>query len=180
MVAMPGRGIALLTGVLLIVGCDRQPAAAPAPSASPGLAVRSPVFAGGAPIPARFTCAGPGDRPAIAWSGATAAAWAIVVDDPDAPGGDFYHWVVVDLPGGTTGVAGAVPAGAHEIKNSGGRAAWTPPCPPSGTHHYRFTVYGLRAPTGLGAGSSLGDALATIQRGATVQGRLTGLVTHAG
>lgn len=176
---MHRRGLALLTAALLAGGCGAG-STPPQPSAAPGLKVSSPAFTEGAPIPAQFTCAGPGDRPPIAWSGATTRAWAIVVDDPEAPGGDFFHWVVVDLPPGTTGVAGALPAMAHEIKNSGGRTAWTPPCPPSGTHHYRFTVYGLAAPTGLSEDASLDDALATLQKVSVIQGRLTGLVTHSG
>jgi Raf kinase inhibitor-like YbhB/YbcL family protein len=134
----------------------------------------------GAPIPAAFTCTGGGRRPALSWTGASAPAWAIVVDDPDAPSGDFYHWVVVDLPGATTSVGETVPAGARELTNSGGSTGWTPPCPPSGTHHYRFTVYALKATTGLSAGTSLNDAFDQITKAATAEGRLTGLVAHAG
>ena len=41
--------------------------------------------------------------------------------------------------------------------------AWTPPCPPSGTHHYHFTGYALDGPTGLPDSASIKDALAAIQ-----------------
>jgi Raf kinase inhibitor-like YbhB/YbcL family protein len=104
----------------------------------------------------------------------------VIVDDPDAPGGEFYHWGVVDLPAGTTTLGAAVPAPAHELRNSAGSVGWTSPCPPSGTHHYRFTVYGLRAATGLPAGATANEALTAITGTAVVQGRLTGLVTHSG
>ena len=103
---------------------------------------------------------------------------AIVMSDPDAPGGNYYHWVVVDLPAGSTGVAADLPTGARELRNSGGHPAWTPPCPPSGTHHYRFTAYALSAATGLPADASLEDAFAAISRGTIAQGTLTGLVSH--
>jgi len=66
MAGMFRRGIALLGGVLLMAGCGARPAAKSAPSAPPGLTVTSPAFAEGGPIPAQFTCAGPGDRPPVA------------------------------------------------------------------------------------------------------------------
>jgi hypothetical protein len=101
-----------------------------------------------------------------------------VVSDPDAPGGNYYHWVVIDLPAGSTGVAADLPAGARELKNSGGHPEWTPPCPPSGTHHYQFTAYALTTATGLPADASLDDAFAAISRDTIARGTLTGLVSH--
>ena len=172
-------GLALLAGVLVVAGCAKSPAPPSAPAAG-SLTVTSTDFREGGPIPAAFTCTGGGRRPALSWTGASAPAWAIVVDDPDAPSGDFYHWVVVDLPAATTSVGDTVPAGARELKNSAGSTGWTAPCPPSGTHHYRFTVYALKAPTGLSADTSLNDAFDRITTAATAQGRLTGLVAHAG
>jgi Raf kinase inhibitor-like YbhB/YbcL family protein len=175
----PLAGSLVLTGGLLTCGglaaCGKQPDA-PRPTVSQTLTVTSPAFTEGGPIPVRFTCSGAGERPEIDWTAATpAAAYAVVVDDPDAPGGDFYHWVVLDLPAGATKVAaGALPPGAHELR----KAAWSAPCPPSGTHHYRFTVYALSKATGLGAGTPLTDAFDAIDRASVAQGRLTGLFTH--
>jgi Raf kinase inhibitor-like YbhB/YbcL family protein len=135
----------------------------------------------GAEIPIIFTCTGSGQVPDIDWTGdgRGAAVFAVVVDDPDAPGGTFTHRVVVDLPSTSTHLGLTPPPGAHEANNSAGKPGWTPPCPPSGTHHYRFTVYGLRKATGLADGTSLDAALKAITSGAVVQGRLTGLVTHS-
>ena len=180
---MDRRGLLMLGVALALPACGgRSTPAPPAPSAARSLVVTSTAFAEGAAIPAEFTCTGGGRRPPLAWSGDLhgATALAIVVDDPDAPGGDYYHWVVVDLPAGTAGLGEGAPPGGREIGNSGGAASWTPPCPPSGTHHYRFTVYGLSAATGLPADASLDDALSAIQRTAVAQGRLVGLATHRG
>jgi Raf kinase inhibitor-like YbhB/YbcL family protein len=158
------------------------PSSAPASSASvpATLVVTSPAFTEGATIPAAYTCTGAGQMPAIAWSGDLkgAAAIAIIVDDPDAPIGTFVHLIVLDLPASATGLGATLPAGAHYALNGAGRAGWTPPCPPSGTHHYLFTVYGLSAPTGLGDGTTATAARAAITAKAVVQGRLTGLVSH--
>ena len=161
-----------LLALLLLAACG---------GATPsGLTVTSGSFADGAQIPKSFTCTGGSQVPDIAWSGDLhgAAALAVVVDYPDAPGGTFVHRVVVDLPPTTTHLAADLPAGAHQADNSAGRLGWTPPCPPSGTHHYRFTVYGLSKPTGLPDGTAPEKAIEAIASRSVVQGRLTGLVTH--
>jgi phosphatidylethanolamine-binding protein (PEBP) family uncharacterized protein len=61
-----------------------------------------------------------------------------------------------------------------EIHNSGGRTGYFGPCPPSGTHHYRFTVYALRATTGLSSNARLEDALDVIDEDTVAWGRLVG------
>jgi Raf kinase inhibitor-like YbhB/YbcL family protein len=142
--------------------------------------VTSPVFTDGATIPKDYTCVGAGKMPNLAWTGDLkgSTAVAVVVDDPDAPSGTFVHLVVVDLPAGTTSLGDTLPTGAYYALNGAGHPGWTPPCPPSGTHHYRFTVYGLSSPTGVPDGSSAAQAEAAIFAKALVQGRLTGLVSH--
>lgn len=147
------------------------------------ITVTSTAFGEGEPIPTEFTCDGPGRVPPIAWSGtpADAGAVALVVDDPDAPRGTFTHWVVLDLPATTSELGGGpVPSGGVEARNSGGKASWYPPCPPSGTHRYRFTVYALDRPTELGAGADLDTALAAVERLATTHGRLIGTYRRGG
>jgi phosphatidylethanolamine-binding protein (PEBP) family uncharacterized protein len=69
------------------------------------------------------------------------------------------------------------PAGAEELPNSAGGRGWTPPCPPSGTHHYRFTVYAIADPAPSPAGvppAGLADLLAARS---IASGVLTGLVS---
>jgi Raf kinase inhibitor-like YbhB/YbcL family protein len=163
---------------LCAAGCGGDRPAPPTTSAAAGLTVTSSAFSEGGPIPADFTCTGAKQRPPLAWTGDTrgVTSLAVVVDDPDAPGGDFYHWIVTGLPPATTGLTGDLPAGARQIKNSGGGTDWTPPCPPSGTHHYRFTVYGLNAPV---TGTDAGGVFRDITGHTVVQGRLTGTVMHA-
>jgi Raf kinase inhibitor-like YbhB/YbcL family protein len=166
-----------VTVTVTAAGCGNDRPQAPAAGATTGLTVTSSAFTDGGTIPDAFTCTGDRQRPPLAWTGDVkgATTLAVVVDDPDAPGGDFVHWIVVDLPPTTAGVIGDLPAGARQIKNSGGDAGWTPPCPPSGTHHYRFTVYALDTPIG---DTGAAGAFTTITGHAVVQGRLTGLVTH--
>jgi hypothetical protein len=140
------------------------------------ISVTSRAFGEGDAIPVEFTCDGADDSPPLAWTGAPddAAAVALLVDDPDAPRGTFVHWVVLDLPPSTTSVgSGEVPAGGVQARNSAGEASYFGPCPPSGTHRYRFTVYALSEPTGLDTGADLDEAVTAIDRLAVARGRLT-------
>ena len=137
----------------------------------------SPEFADGQTIPRDFTCSGSGAAPGVAWQGVPvpAASVALVVTDPDAGSGGFVHRVLYNLPPQDGQVPGAAtPGGAKEADNSGGRPGWTAPCPPSGTHHYHFTVYALSAAP---AGPSTQDVLDQIGRTTLARGELIGLVS---
>ncbi len=165
----------LLLCSLVLVGCGDDPASDIGAGAPVTVTVTSPALGEGQAIPPRFTCDGPEQSPPLAWrgEGEHPAAWGLVVDDPDAPGGTFVHWVVVDIPARFGAVReGEVPAGAAQATNSSGEVSYAGPCPPSGTHRYRFTVYALSAPTGLADGADLEDALAAIESAAEARGTL--------
>lgn len=121
----------------------------------PRMTVTSPAFAAGGTIPARFTCAGSDVSPPLAWSAPPAATRSLVVlvDDPDAPGGDFTHWLVYRLAPGLDSLA----AGSHrglQGRNGFGRLGYGGPCPPSGpAHRYRFHVIALNDTPRLAAGA---------------------------
>lgn len=119
--------------------------------------VTSLAFADHAPIPARYTADGCGLSPPLQWSGAPAAASALVliVEDADSPTPQpLVHGIVVDLPLGNGGIGeGALPSANHEGSgfraglNSYLQAAWLPPDPPPGhgVHRYAFQVFALEA-----------------------------------
>ena len=169
---------ALLVGALLlaVAGCGSDNPAPPSDAGPADIVVTSSAFDEGAEIPEQFTCTGVGDIPPLTWTGvpASAAAVALVVSDPDAH--DYYHWVALDLPTSPATVDG--PADV-EARNSKGSTGWTPPCPPSGTHHYEFTVYALDAPTGVADGSETARALDAIDEHAIAHGTLTGVVSSS-
>ena len=173
------RALAFLLPVLLLGACSHDSSPSVASSAAGTLSVTSDAFSEGGAIPSQYTCKGEGPAPTIRWSGDLhgAKAIAVVVDDPDAPSGTFVHRVVLDLPATTTSLGPDAPAGAHQARNSGGSTGWTPPCPPSGTHHYRFSVYGLSTVTGLPDGVDTDQALKAVTDRVVVQGRLTGTVS---
>ena len=141
---------------------------APPPAASEAFTLTSTAFAEGGAIPKEFTCDGANVSPPLFWAGAPAgtAALVLVVDDPDARG--FVHWIVLDLTevdGG--GLIQGVPATADSVQQgttSFGKVGWGGPCPPSGTHHYRFVLTALAAPLGLPGHPSGADVEAALAR----------------
>ncbi len=170
--------VLLVALVAVLTACgSTQPQEVQSVTSSTSITVTSSAFQEGKPIPVEFTCNGAGKIPPLAWTGtpSDAAALALVVDDPDAPSGTFTHWVVLDLPSGTSKLdGGTLPGGAVQATNSGGRVGWYPPCPPSGIHRYRFTVYALSKATGLPTGAGLAEALRAVESTAVAQGRLVG------
>lgn len=132
-------------------------------TAPAGFTLRSPSFADGAEIPIRHTCEGADRSPELAWTAPPSGtrSFALIVDDPDAPDPKaprmtWVHWILYDLPPGTTGlpeaVGHALPAGTHQGVNDWRRTGWGGPCPPIGRHRYFFKLYALDALLGdLGA-----------------------------
>jgi hypothetical protein len=143
----------------------------------------SPDLVPGAVIARSFTADG-GDRsPALAWAGAPAAVhgFALIVDDPDAPGGTWVHWVVYDLPATVSGLAqdqprsAALPGGGHQGRNSWSRLGWNGPSPPPGRpHRYFFKLYALGAPLGLEPGASAGQVEAAMKGKVLAEAELMG------
>jgi Raf kinase inhibitor-like YbhB/YbcL family protein len=118
----------------------------------------SAAFQPGADIPRKYTCDGEDVSPPLRWQNAPALAkaLALIVDDPDAPGGMWVHWVIYDLPATATGLSEAAPntetlkSGARQGMNDFRKVGYGGPCPPPGSaHRYFFRLYALDAPTGL-------------------------------
>jgi len=116
------------------------------------LAITSPAFADGQPIPKTFTADGANLSPQldIANPPLGTACFALIVDDPDAPMGTWVHWVAWNIPASTTKIPeGRLPAGSVEGRNSWGRTGYGGPSPPSGTHRYHFKLYAVDRPIEL-------------------------------
>lgn len=111
-----------------------------------GMSIKSPSFGTNGYIPEEFSCKGRNISPQLMIENVPRGtrSLALVVDDPDAPGGIFVHWVMWDIPPETRQIpAGSVPKGAVQGMNSWKKAAYGGPCPPSGVHHYFFKLYAL-------------------------------------
>lgn len=148
----------------------------------PDFPVTSPAFNDLNDLTARYVCGalkGSGKTPSLHWSASGLSdvnSFTIVVDDPDARGGTYIHWVLANLSSNTTDlVEGDWPKKAIVGRNSAGKAEYTPPCPPKGQRHrYRFTVYGLKEPVTFQTGAELKESLPQIASRTVAVGRITG------
>jgi Raf kinase inhibitor-like YbhB/YbcL family protein len=152
----------------------------PSPAASSAFSLTSTAFGEGDAIPREFSCDGEDVSPPLAWTGVPsgAAALVLVVDDPDARG--FAHWIVLDLPGADGDLPKGVSPTAdspQQGRNDFGKIGWGGPCPPSGTHHYRFTLSALSAPLGLADNPDAQEVAAALSK-ANVLGQATLTATY--
>src|SRR5512140_2488236 len=82
-----------------------------------------------------FGCAGGNRSPHLCWEGAPEGtrSFAVTCFDPDAPtGSGFWHWLVANIPAGTTELAldtgnpdsGLLPAGALQTRTDFGKPGY--------------------------------------------------------
>ncbi len=160
---------------------DGEPAATTPVTGAESFAFTGGDVAAGEPIDPRFSCDGENVSPALAWEEPPAGTveLALVVDDPDAPGGSFVHWVASGIPPEQASLETGSAEGLVEGANGAGGIGWTGPCPPGGeTHGYVFTLYALDAETGLEEGASLDDLRAAIDGHVLGQATLTAPFSH--
>ena len=126
---------------------------------------RSSAFEDGGKIPAKHSCDEADASPPLAISGVPegAISLALVRDDPDAPGGTWDHWVVCNIAPDTAAIPENTEPEGVPGKNSWGKLGYGGPCPPSGTHAYRFKLYALDAELDLRRGSTKLDLESAMQ-----------------
>ena len=160
-----------------VVALVAMAACAPDPSTEASLVsdpidLSSTAFEDGGSIPSRFTCDGDDIAPPLAWSSTPegTAAFALIVDDPDARG--WIHWVVADIPPDLASSSEGASPGT-DGRNDFGRNGWGGPCPPSGNHRYVFELFALSAPLELPAGFSADELRSAMEGKVLGSGRLS-------
>lgn len=111
----------------------------------PPMSLTSSAFQQNAIIPTTYTCDGEGHRPPLTVKNLpkATASLAFFIYDPDAPKG-FTHWILYNVsPHDSVLAEDKNPDGSAVGLNSANKTGYQPLCPPSGTHHYQFTVYAL-------------------------------------
>lgn len=137
--------------------------------------ITSPAFLHNQTIPKKFTCQGQDINPALNIQDIPAGTTSLVliVDDPDAPGGNWDHWIVYNIPVvqeiKENSILGA------EGHNDFGRVHWGGPCPPSGTHRYFFKIFALDSMLTFSKTPRKTDVLAAMQGHVLAQAELIGL-----
>jgi Raf kinase inhibitor-like YbhB/YbcL family protein len=141
--------------------------------------VTSTAFGEGVMIPKKYTCDDQNVSPQLAWTGVPAGtkSIALICDDPDAPVGDWVHWVAFNIPAATKELAEGVrtlPAGSKKGTNDFRKLEYGGPCPPSGVHRYYFKIYALDTQLSLGEGATKVQLLKAMEGHILDQGALMG------
>ncbi len=138
------------------------------------LAVQSVAFANNGHIPSKYTCEGEDINPPIEINdipGETKSL-AIIVEDPDAPGGVFTHWLLWNISP-VEDIAENTNQGVSGI-NDFGKTGYGGPCPPSGSHHYYFKIYALDKELNITAGENKNALLEAMNGHILATGELMG------
>jgi len=147
------------------------------------ISISSDVFENGGMLSLEYTCDGEDRSPPLSWDAAPAGTQsiALIVDDPDAPGKIFVHWVIFNIPANTTRLPGAVPKNKTldddvlQGTNDFGRIGYNGPCPPPGKpHRYFFRIYALDTTLGLKSGATKSQLEAAMSGHILAQGEMIG------
>ncbi len=139
----------------------------------------SPAFQANGPLPKKYTGEGADISPPLAWKDVPPGTkeFALICDDPDAPGSrPFVHWVAYKISPDRTALGEGDAGGALEGRTDFGKPGYGGPMPPrgSGAHRYFFKLYALNAPLQAGGGLTK-DALLSAMKGRVLtQGELVG------
>lgn len=130
--------------------------------------ITSNAFHQGGSIPVKYTCDGENISPPLTWSGipSNTQSIALIMEDPDAPGGIFVHWIIFNIPSFLTELPEDIPKfpvivdGIQQRTTSFGTIGYGGPCPPRGeTHRYFFKIFALDIRLTLPPGASKSDIL---------------------
>ena len=156
-----------------------------APPATPGekkaeIKVTSKAFQDGGMIPKEYTCDGANMSPPLAWTGVPekTKSFALIADDPDAPGKTWVHWVAFNIPANVKELTDNIPAqetistGGQQGTNDFKKIGYGGPCPPSGAHRYYFHLYALDTELTLDSSATKDQLLKAMEGHVLAEGQL--------
>jgi Raf kinase inhibitor-like YbhB/YbcL family protein len=178
----------LLPAVVLFISCQNKNNEKTVPETKNQsesvmeMKITSSAFEEGGMIPSKYSCDSENVSPPLSWSDAPTGikTFAVICDDPDAPGGTWVHWVIYNIPAGASGLPEAVPVkkemdnGAVQGLNDFRKTGYGGPCPPSGTHRYYFKIYALDAKLNPAGDVTKDILLDAMKEHILAQGELTG------
>ena len=143
----------ILMSIFTVTGCggekqnkmETQPSVIFEKEKEVQMKIKSPAFNDGGFIPANYTADGEDISPPLEIEGVPegAATLVLIVDDPDAPGGNWDHWILWNIPATTAGIEAGTHPPCIKGRNDFGTLDYGGPAPPSGTHRYFFKLYAL-------------------------------------
>lgn len=147
--------------------------------------IASAAFSDGENIPSKYTCDGINISPDLKWECRAEGikSYALICDDPDAPAGDWVHWVMYNIPCDLKYLhenvtAHNMPGGALLGITDFRKCEYGGPCPPSGIHRYFYKIYALDAELKLKPGASKAQLLEAMRGHILAEGSLMGKYTR--
>lgn len=162
------------------------------PRTGEGIELSSEAFPDEGKIDRRHSGYGDNLSPPLRWTPVKGAgAYAIVVEDPDAPmEHPFVHWMIWNIPGQVDSLPEGVPnnpelvspQGAIQGMNNNDSAGYFGPHPPAGhgLHHYHFQIFALDGPLTLHPDADLRALTNAMQGRVIADGELVGTYEEAG
>jgi hypothetical protein len=179
--------VAALTGQFT-VKAPQTTAPPPTTTEAPkSFTLTSSAFNNDSAIPPKYSCDGQDVSPALSWANAPAGtkAFALICDDPDAPGGIWVHWVIFNIPSTVTTLQEGVQKqaqladGSLQGRNDFGDTGYGGPCPPPGSlHHYEFKLYALDQVLPLQAGATKAQLVNAMSGHILAEVKLVGTFRH--
>lgn len=147
------------------------------------LELKSPAFENNDFIPDKYTCRGENISPPLNWSGVPEGtkSFALICDDPDAPRGDWVHWIIYDIPAETSNLSEGIksqkilPDGSKQGMTDFRETGYGGPCaPPGPPHRYLFKLYALDAVLNFKTALTKSELLKAIEKHIIEQTKLIG------
>lgn len=151
--------VTILT-IILIIGCinqNKNKSDKNQETQIGDITITSTVFENGGNIPIKYTCNGDKISPPLSFNNIPngTISLALILDDPDATGETWVHWIVFNIPTDITGFKEDMGPRYYIGKNSWGDISYGAPCPPMGERHrYYFRLYALDSELDLLDGAS--------------------------
>jgi Raf kinase inhibitor-like YbhB/YbcL family protein len=147
------------------------------------------AFPANGAIPLRYSAYGDDRSPPLEWTTVPGVqAWALVMQDPDAPRTEpFLHWMIWNIPGDVTSLPEHLPKahrlehpqGAVQGRNDSGGVGYFGPRPPAGAlHRYHFQLFALGAPLQFAPDVRLSEVVNALKGDVIAQADLIGLFEH--
>ncbi|WFO76394.1 YbhB/YbcL family Raf kinase inhibitor-like protein [Desulfurococcaceae archaeon MEX13E-LK6-19] len=146
--------------------------------------VSSPAFGFGGKIPVKYTCDGEDISPPLLIKGVppSAKSLVLIMYDPDAPGGTFYHWIMYNIEPKNMSLPENIPPepetpyGLQGI-NDFNKIGYSGPCPPPGlgTHRYYILVLALDTKLDLEPGASKEEVINALKNHVIAYGYYMGV-----
>ena len=144
------------------------------------MTVSSIAFENGKQIPAKYTCEGVNVSPPLTVMGIPkkAKSLAVIVYDPDVPKTGWVHWLAFGMPPQSEIPEGITLQPQFSGLNSFKESGYSGPCPPTGTHHYTFTVYAVSTAISFVKPPDMDTLKRAMKGNVLARAQMTGVYTH--